>query len=635
MSKPILLSWLGAAFLLLASLGQALADKRVAFVVGNGAYRHAAPLPNPPLDARAMRDMLKRLGFEVVYGEDLDRRQIGQAIARFADLAREADVALAYYAGHGATFGEVPYLVPVDAEFKSLAAMPYELVPLEGLLGELRQSKGIRLAMIDACRDNEAERDLKRAATRGGGISRGLGRVQSPEGLIIAFATQYGMTAADGPANSNSPFTSAVLKLMPTPGLDVKTMFLDVGREVLQATRGTQRPAIEISLYDAYALVAPVAVTPPVTPSIPDAAPDAPPIPAAPAPERPAPPAPGPVAVLRPDRPAPTRHEPAWTASIADIADWRLKATTRLGGALSRSAASLDGSLIAATAHRDGTLHVLDAATLKPRATIALAGYEPYTLGGIALLPDGRRVAVVRGGALEIYDIASRALVQTIPAVGSYEKGQVKLGRDGRRLYFVRASIRPQAALVSRFTIGPNRLSPDGDFGFANRVDSFDTNLDESRFVLGTYPSDELVLFDAVARRELWSIKCSCSGMFGAGDDLIVFAGRTDGDAGNYGKPSVIGVLDAARPSRRAIYKTGSKETLTVTDVSPDGRFGAVGATNTGQVTLVPITLGQTDLRPITILKDRSGQSIGGANFVDGGALVTISGDNNARLWRR
>lgn len=631
MLKRSLLSGFGAALLLLASLNHALADKRVAIVVGNGAYRHAAALPNPPLDARAMRDMLKRLGFEVVYGEDLDRKQMGQAIARFADIARDSDVALAFFAGHGATFGEIPYLVPVDAEFKNLAAMPFELMPLEGLLGELRQSKGIRLAMIDACRDNEAERDLKRAATRGGNISRGLGRVQSPEGLIIAFATQYGMTAADGPANTNSPFTSAVLKLMPTPGLDVKTMFLDVGREVLQATKGTQRPAIEISLYDAYTLVSPVSVSAPAIPAIPSTFPDTAPN----APPQPAPLAPGPVAVLPPDRPAPARQEPAWTASIADIANWRLSATTRLGGALSRSAASLDGSLIAAAAHRDGTLHVLDAATLKPKSTITLDGYVPYTLGGIALLPDGRRVAVVRKGALEVYDIASRALVQTISAIGTYEKGQIKLGRDGRRLYFVRASIRPQAALVSRFTIGPNRLTPDGDFGFPNRVDSFDTNIDESRFLLGTYPSDELVLYDAVARRDLWSVKCSCSGMFGAGDDLIVFAGRTDGDAGDYGKPSVIGVLDAGRPSRRAIYRTGSKETLTVTDVSPDGRFGAIGATNTGQVTLVPITLGQTDLRPITILKDRSGQSIGGASFVDGGALVTISGDNNARLWRR
>ena len=77
-----------ALILLLVTAGAALADRRVAFVVGNGAYRHVAPLPNPPLDARAMRDTLKRLGFEVVYGEDLDRKQMGQAIGQFAERAR-------------------------------------------------------------------------------------------------------------------------------------------------------------------------------------------------------------------------------------------------------------------------------------------------------------------------------------------------------------------------------------------------------------------------------------------------------------------------------------------------------------------------------------------------------------------
>ncbi len=247
--------WLGVLALLLASSITAQADRRVAFVVGNGAYRSADALPNPPLDARAMRAALEKLGFEVVYGENLDRKQMGQTIARFASLSREADVALAYYAGHGATFGDMSYLVPVDAEFESLEAMPYELLPLESLLGELRQAKGVRLALIDACRDNQAERELKRTAQRGGGTSRGLGRVQSPEGLIIAFATQYGMTAADGPPHTNSPFTTAVLKLLPTPGLDVKALFFDVGREVLSNTRGVQRPAIEISLYEPYMLV--------------------------------------------------------------------------------------------------------------------------------------------------------------------------------------------------------------------------------------------------------------------------------------------------------------------------------------------------------------------------------------------
>lgn len=367
---------IAAALLLLASLVAAQADRRVAFVVGNGAYRHAESLPNPMLDARAMRDALQQLGFEVVYGEDLDRKQMGQTIARFADLARDADVALAYFAGHGATFGDIPYLVPVDAEFKSLAAMPYELVPLEGLLAELRQSRGVRLAIIDACRDNGAERELKRVAQRGGGINRGLSRVQSPEGLIIAFATQYGMTAADGPAGTNSPFTAAMVKLLPTPGLDVKSLFLDVGREVLQVTNGAQRPAIEISLYDHYALVA-----------------RSEPGPASPPPVTPAPVSPAPVAASSPppvvaSRPIIAKDPPALAPSSPDGP--LVPAQKSLGSIWNHN-----GSMVRLEASADVRRFVY----LRVREGMRQAGVSPGTL-----LFEGRRTGNVYSGTAYVFN---------------------------------------------------------------------------------------------------------------------------------------------------------------------------------------------------------------------------------------
>ena len=252
---------------LVASLNSAAADRRVALIIGNGAYEHADKLANPVTDARNLRDTLKKIGFDepnIVYGENLSKRELERAIGRFAGLARDADVALAYYAGHGATFGDTPYLVPVDARFESLDEMPYELEPLENMIGELRKAKGVRIAIIDACRDNGAEHDLKRLSARGGEISRGLAPPRNPDGLILAYATQYLATAADGPPGGDSPFTAALLKYLPVPGLDVKELFFAVGQDVLTATQDRQRPEVKVSFFGKYALVKADAGVPPV-----------------------------------------------------------------------------------------------------------------------------------------------------------------------------------------------------------------------------------------------------------------------------------------------------------------------------------------------------------------------------------
>jgi uncharacterized caspase-like protein len=230
-------------------------DKRVALIIGNGDYQHADKLANPVTDARRLRDTLTKLGFEIVFGENLDKRALERTIGRFSNTAQGSDVALVFFAGHGATFADVPYVVPVDAQFSSLGEMPYELVPVETLIGELRQAKGLRIAILDACRDNTAERELKRVASRGGEVTRGLARVKNPEGLILAYATQYLSTAADGDPSGDSPFTAALLNNIVTPGLDVKDLFYRVGREVIETTKNRQRPEISISFYDDYALV--------------------------------------------------------------------------------------------------------------------------------------------------------------------------------------------------------------------------------------------------------------------------------------------------------------------------------------------------------------------------------------------
>ncbi len=298
-----------AVLLMAVAALPAAAEKRVALVIGNGAYEVADKLINPTVDSRAMRASLEALGFNVIYGENLPKQDMERAIGRFAAAVNDADVAIAYYAGHGATFGGVPYMVPINAQFRDLEGMPYELVPLEVMVSELRRAKGIRIAVVDACRDNTKEQALKSVSARGGEVSRGLGRVAAPDGLIVAYATAYNSTAADGAAGSNSPFTAALLRNLPTAGLDIKDVFFRTSAQVLRETNRQQRPEIAVSLYDDFTLVpgsgsaapppipqpvTPVAPTPPVTaPRAPFAPPPIAAVPPVQAPYTP-PPAPSP-----------------------------------------------------------------------------------------------------------------------------------------------------------------------------------------------------------------------------------------------------------------------------------------------------------------------------------------------------
>jgi hypothetical protein len=78
---------------------------RVALVIGNGDYRVANRLSNPTNDANDMAAVLRRLGFDVVEGKNLDRRAMDDAIREFGRKLDGADLALFFYAGHGLQVG--------------------------------------------------------------------------------------------------------------------------------------------------------------------------------------------------------------------------------------------------------------------------------------------------------------------------------------------------------------------------------------------------------------------------------------------------------------------------------------------------------------------------------------------------
>ncbi len=235
--------------LLFVNAGLAADERRVALVIGNAAYETTAALANPRNDATDISAALRRLGFEVVDGQDLSKRSMEQALGRFSRIAQGADAAVVFYAGHGLQYQGQNYLVPVDAKLEDEFSFTYEMLKLEEVLIALERAKGVRILMLDACRNNPFAEKLSRmlSRTRDFGLSRGLAKIDRTEGMVIAYATQANQVAADG-RGRNSPFTAALVKEIEEPGIEVATLFRRVARTVNSTTGGRQTPELSLSL---------------------------------------------------------------------------------------------------------------------------------------------------------------------------------------------------------------------------------------------------------------------------------------------------------------------------------------------------------------------------------------------------
>ncbi|NNG02918.1 MAG: caspase family protein, partial [Inquilinus sp.] len=242
-----------AALFAIALAAPPAAAQRVALVVGNGAYTHTPALPNAANDGRAMAAALRGLGFEVIEGIDLDRRAMEDRLRAFARAVRGGEVGLFFYAGHGLQVDGRNYLLPVDARLEDESDLAFETLALDFVLDQLDRSVGTGLVFLDACRDNPLSRSLARgmSATRSAAIGRGLARIDGGIGTLIAYATEPDAVALDGDG-PNSPFTTALLRHIGAPGLEVRQMLTRVRQDVIEQTRRQQVPWDHSSLTDAF-----------------------------------------------------------------------------------------------------------------------------------------------------------------------------------------------------------------------------------------------------------------------------------------------------------------------------------------------------------------------------------------------
>jgi hypothetical protein len=241
---------IGWAIALVLTPGEALAERRVALIVGNSNYAAVPQLPNPSRDANAVAKLFKDAGFDTIETYlDVGNLDFKRAIRKFEDTAVDADVAVLFYAGHGIEIGGTNYLIPIDAKLASDRDAPDEAIPLDRLVLSADGAKKLRVIILDACRDNPYAGKMRResrAASRG--VAAGLSKVEpSSTDTLIAYAAKAGSTAEDGDRD-HSPFTAALLKHLTVPGLDLRLAFGRVKDEVMKTTAGRQEPFVYGSL---------------------------------------------------------------------------------------------------------------------------------------------------------------------------------------------------------------------------------------------------------------------------------------------------------------------------------------------------------------------------------------------------
>ncbi len=244
-----LLGWaaaLGAAHAAQAA-GPAPAERRMALVVGNGAYK-SAPLKNPVGDAEALAAALAQLGYEVTLKKDTSLFDLIEAMRAFSIKAAGASARLFFYAGHGLQYKGRNYLLPVDAEPQSEEEIAAKAADVGEFIDRLSaQKRGLNIVVLDACRVNPfaggviVGPDGRRFKFRGL-TPTGLAPLDAPAGTLVAFSTAPNGIALDGPVGAHSIYAKHLLKNLPTPGLPVEQLFKRVRIGVADETQRVQVP---------------------------------------------------------------------------------------------------------------------------------------------------------------------------------------------------------------------------------------------------------------------------------------------------------------------------------------------------------------------------------------------------------
>jgi tetratricopeptide (TPR) repeat protein len=222
-------------FCIVITSAYSAAERRTALVIGNGSYTTGS-LRNPVNDATVVASTLKKLGFDVILKENALHKDMENAIREFGDRLKKGGVGLFFYAGHGVQLNGKNYLIPIGASLSRETDAKYAAVDADMILDEMGNAGNyMNIVILDACRDNPFGKTFRSA-------SRGLAIVSdAPQGTLISYSTSPGKVAADG-SGGNSPYTSALVRHMVTPGLPIEEVFKRVRQDISKKTQGQQIP---------------------------------------------------------------------------------------------------------------------------------------------------------------------------------------------------------------------------------------------------------------------------------------------------------------------------------------------------------------------------------------------------------
>ena len=223
------------------SAPQPAGQRKVALIIGNGAYKNVEPLANPPRDAKLIASTFRELGCATVtLVPDLSRDKFFATLHEFGLEAEKADWAVVYYAGHGMEIGGVNYLIPVDARLKAGSDAETQAVALEQVIASVAGARKLRLVMLDACRDNPFEKTMQRTIALKL-VNRGFSNIEPEAGFMVVYAAKHGETALDGDS-FNSPFATVLARVIKEPRIEVRKLFDIVRDDVWKVTNRTQQP---------------------------------------------------------------------------------------------------------------------------------------------------------------------------------------------------------------------------------------------------------------------------------------------------------------------------------------------------------------------------------------------------------
>jgi hypothetical protein len=636
-----------------SAVAGASAERRVALVIGNSAYVHAGRLSNPANDAADLDAALRRLNFDVILLTDVNGMTLDQAATAFLTKAKDADVAMFFFAGHGLQHDGGAYLIPVDASLGNEFAVRRETFSVQQFVKALEGAAKVSIVALDACRNNPMAEMLRRSLLtreRNRAVGYGLGRIETGLGnMLVVYSAAPGQEAVDGDSR-NSPFTAALLKHIETPGLEVEQMLKRVTAEVDEKTNHKQQPE-RLSRLKVELRLKPGAMSDEASVRLADI-------------ER------REVDLKRREddlkrrqaslthpqnltrvqnvaRPHELTSPPAQSVTIANAhagptlvvnkqesAGWGLKRRVWVDGALAVSAVNASRTLFAVGGDLDGVIHVFDTSFMTERFKFQIPQYKLNTLNDIFIPGNGQVIGVVRNGSLELYTPANGALVGRIAAKPNFETGRVRISKYGKFIYFIQSSTKQKKSVLTALELHETIFHLVDEIVFDSQITSLDVSPDDNLLVMAVNPQNEIRLYDRTKKKTVWSVQCDCSVKFNADASTALFAGRFGAIAGNASKSSRIGMINVSNPRELRAYDSKSEDALEVTDLSPDGSLFLVTSAK-GQVRVMPVPQeASAGFTPIKELSDDSGKSMSGAFFMrDAEAVASASTDNSVRFW--